>query len=61
MGWAITLALALLSWLALYLSRRCSRQALELAAAAILIALAGYAWQGHPDTPGRPMTSTAAQ
>lgn len=54
MGWIFALVLAGLTMAGLYFSKRCSRQALELAGAAILIALAGYGWQGSPDTAGQP-------
>lgn len=56
MGWLFALAFAALSLFALYRSGRCSRQALELAGVAVLIALAGYGWQGRPDMPGQPTT-----
>jgi len=58
MGWVIAFMLAALTMAALIFSRRCSRQALELAGVAILIALAGYAWQGSPDMAGRPVAAT---
>jgi hypothetical protein len=60
MGWLFAAILAALTLCGLYLSRRCSRLALELTAAAILIALAGYAWQGSPDMPGNPISAPAA-
>jgi cytochrome c-type biogenesis protein CcmH len=59
MGWLIAAMFAVLTFTALYLSKRCSRQALELAGAAILIALAGYGWQGSPDLPGNPVSPPA--
>lgn len=60
MGWLIVAILAALTFTALYFSRRCSRQALELAGAAILIALAGYGWQGSPEMPGNPVSPAPA-
>jgi cytochrome c-type biogenesis protein CcmH len=54
MGWLFALGLAALTYLALMLSRRCSQLALQLAGAAILVALAGYAWQGKPGMLGHP-------
>lgn len=61
MGWIFAVVLAALTFAGLYFSRRCSRLALELAGAAILVALAGYGWQGSPDTPGNPVQSPPAQ
>lgn len=60
MGWVLTIGLAGLTFLGLILSRRCSRMALELAGAAILIALAGYSWQGSPGLAGQPVERTVA-
>lgn len=60
MGWVFASALAVISFLGLYLSGRCSRLALELAGVAILTALAGYGWQGSPDLSGQP-TAPAMQ
>lgn len=59
MGWIFALGFAALSFLALYLSRRCTRMALEIGAAILLLGLAGYAWQGSPDMPGHPVTREA--
>lgn len=53
MGWVLALLFAALAWLGLYASGRCSRLALEIAAAALLAGLAGYGWQGNPDLAGR--------
>lgn len=55
MGWIIALLLASASFAACYFSRRCSRQMLELVAAALVIALAGYGWQGSPAMEGHPV------
>jgi len=57
MGWLFAIALALAAFAGLRASRRCPRQALEIAAAAILVGLAGYAWQGSPDMPGKPVAA----
>lgn len=59
MGWVIAIVLPVLAWLGLAASGRCSRLALELAAVAGLLALAGYAWQGRPDLPGHPVSAPA--
>ena len=56
MGWLITLALTALSFGFLYYSKQCSRQALEICAAALLIGIAGYAWQGSPELEGNPVS-----
>lgn len=60
MGWVFASIFAAASFLGLYMSGRSSRLALELAAVAVLVALAGYGWQGSPDLPGQP-TSPAMQ
>ncbi len=57
MGWIIALGLAAVAFCTLWLSGKCSRLALELAGAALLIGLAGYAWQGNPGMGGNPVGS----
>jgi uncharacterized membrane protein YfcA len=59
MGWIFAFGLGACSFAGLYFSKRCSRLALELAGAAILVALAGYGWQGKPDMAGNPVTPAA--
>lgn len=59
MGWIIAAVLAAATFAALYFSRRCSRQALELIAAALVLALAGYGWQANPDMPGNPISGSS--
>ncbi len=54
MGWLAMGALAVLAFAALWRWARTDRAALQLVAAALLIALAGYAWQGRPGMEGRP-------
>lgn len=53
-GWFIAFGLAALAFLALLLLGRIPRAAREISAAALLLGLAGYAWQGHPAQPGAP-------
>jgi cytochrome c-type biogenesis protein CcmH len=55
MGFMFALGFAALSFAALWFSGRCSRMALEISGAALLIGVAGYAWQGSPDMPGHPV------
>jgi len=59
MGLAFAFGFAVLAFLALYLSRSCSRLALELSVAILLVGIAGYAWQGSPDLPGHPVQRAA--
>lgn len=56
MGLALALGFAALVLAALALSRRLTRTALLIVGAALLIALAGYAWQGSPDVAGTPVS-----
>lgn len=55
MGWLILLSFVAGSFGYLLLTKRCTRQALEICAAALLVGAAGYAWQGSPDMPGNPV------
>ena len=57
MGWPIAFAFAVLAFAGLVLSRRLTRDALLIACAALLSALAGYGWQGSPDMAGTPVSS----
>jgi hypothetical protein len=59
MGWIIALLFSALTWIALWRSGRCPRAALEIIAAALLLALAGYGWQGSPGMAGKPVVSTS--
>ncbi|HEX8525425.1 tetratricopeptide repeat protein [Allosphingosinicella sp.] len=52
MGWALFLLLALVVFAALWRFARMDRAALQFLGAALLLALAGYAWQGRPDLGG---------
>ena len=58
MGWLAAIILAAATFAALWLSGRVSRLGLELAGAMIIVGLAGYAWQGSPDLPGKPIPGT---
>ena len=53
-GWIIAFAGAALAFAALLLVGRIPRSAREITAAALLLGLAGYAWQGHPGLAGAP-------
>jgi cytochrome c-type biogenesis protein CcmH/NrfG len=54
MGWFVLLFLALLVFAGLWRFARLERTGLQLVAAALLFALAGYAWQGRPGLAGAP-------
>lgn len=52
MGWLILIVLAAIVLLVLWRAVGLSSTALELLGAALLIGIAGYAWQGRPDLEG---------
>jgi cytochrome c-type biogenesis protein CcmH/NrfG len=54
MGWIILALLAALAFGALWFFVRPGKAGVQLVAAAILFACAGYAWQGHPGLSGEP-------
>ena len=54
MGWVALLLLALAAAAGLWRFVRGDRAAVQLLAAALLLAFAGYAWQGRPGLEGRP-------
>lgn len=54
MGWLIFLALALIVAGLLWRFGRLPKGGIELVAAALFLAIAGYAWQGSPSLPGKP-------
>lgn len=54
MGWAAMLLLAAATLLGLWRWIRRDMSALQFVAAALLLALAGYAWQGQPSLAGAP-------
>ena len=53
-GWILIIVLAALVLVALWRLGRLDRTGLQLVASALLLAMAGYAWQGRPDLAGRP-------
>lgn len=53
-GWIIAFVGAALAFVALLFVGRIPRSAREITAAALLLGLAGYAWQGHPGFAGAP-------
>jgi hypothetical protein len=59
MGWLLVGSFASLTLFLLYASGRCSRLALEVAAAALLFGIAGYGWQGSPDMLGSPLVQNS--
>ncbi|HEX8574149.1 MAG TPA: tetratricopeptide repeat protein [Allosphingosinicella sp.] len=61
MGWLILLVLALAAFAAIWRFGRLDTAGLQLLAAALLLALAGYAWQGRPGLVGSPRPPPEAQ
>jgi cytochrome c-type biogenesis protein CcmH/NrfG len=53
-GWILIVVLAALALLALWRFAGLDRAGLQLVASALLLASAGYAWQGEPGLAGRP-------
>lgn len=58
-GLFLAILLALLTAIGLVMAARRSRAGWEPVAAALLIGLAGYAWQGHPGLAGKPAFASA--
>ena len=56
-GWFLAFGLAALTFLAMLLLGRIPRSAREISAAALLLGLAGYAWQGNPGLAGAPRST----
>ena len=54
MGWLIIAVLTVLVFAGLWYFLRRETATLQFLGAALLIALAGYAWQGRPGMAGRP-------
>ena len=61
MGWIILLVLALAAFAAIWRFGRLDGAGVQLLAAALLLALAGYAWQGRPSLAGSPKRPPEAQ
>ncbi len=61
MGWILMLGLALAAGAGLWRFLAVDRAALQFLAAALLLALAGYAWQGRPELKGQPKPPPARQ
>jgi cytochrome c-type biogenesis protein CcmH/NrfG len=61
MGWLLIIGLGALVLLALWRLAGFDRVGLQLAAAALLLAMTGYAWQGNPALAGRPVDPPARQ
>jgi cytochrome c-type biogenesis protein CcmH/NrfG len=57
MGWLIVMILALAAFAAVWRFGRLDRAGLQLLASALLLACAGYAWQGRPGVPGSPQAA----
>ena len=54
MSWVVTLALAVLSFVALAFVLKAPRKGWEAIGAALLLGIAGFAWQARPAQPGAP-------
>jgi Flp pilus assembly protein TadD len=59
MGWLIFAVLALVVGALLFFFGRLPKGGLELVGAALFLAVAGYAWQGTPNLPGKPTPPAA--
>lgn len=59
MGWIAIILLAMLLLAGSWRFGRLDRAALQLVAAAIFVALAGYAWQGSPGLEGSPASASS--
>lgn len=59
-GWLIAAAFAFCLMTLLIAVGRIPRMSWELTAAAVLLGLAGYAWQGSPGLPGQPKMASAS-
>jgi cytochrome c-type biogenesis protein CcmH len=61
MGWGILLGLSLVGFGLLWRFAKMPRSALELTGAALLLGVAGYAWQGAPMQPGTSVQARDAE
>ena len=61
MGWLILIVLALAAFAAVWRFGSLDRAGLQLLAAALLLALAGYAWQGRPGLAGAAKAPSATR
>jgi cytochrome c-type biogenesis protein CcmH/NrfG len=61
MGWLVLVVLALAAFAAIWRFGRLDRAGVQLLAAALLLALAGYAWQGRPGLAGSPKPPPESQ
>lgn len=61
MGWGVLLGLSLVGFALLWRYAKMPRPALELTGAALLLGVAGYAWQGTPAQPGTSVQSREAE
>lgn len=61
MGWLPLILISLAVVAALFPFVRRDKGALQFLAAALLLALAGYSWQGRPSQPGSPKSAEAPQ
>lgn len=59
-GWLLALGIAAVTFLALLFIGRIPRAAREITAAALLLGMAGYAWQGNPALVGAPRVAREA-
>jgi cytochrome c-type biogenesis protein CcmH len=57
MGWLCAITLAGLTLAFLRQTNKLSGEALEIVAVALIVAFAGYAWQGSPEMAGKPALS----
>jgi cytochrome c-type biogenesis protein CcmH len=55
MGWLIFILLALAIFVVLWRFARFDKAALQFLGAGLLLAMAGYVWQGQPGLPGKPL------
>lgn len=61
MGWLLIVLMAALVFVALWRFGRFDKAALQFLGAALLVACAGYAWQGRPDLEGKPVPPPARE